>query len=184
MAMNNDDKNLNDLFNRFNSEWDTHEPPLRHQQRFMQRLEGKKKKGFPYMIFLPIAAAILILFGVFLNQQANRGVQQQEMATVSPKVKETQMYFASIIDKELAKIEKENSPETKKVVQDALLQIQVLEKDYDKLNKELMANGENKKIIHAMITNLQTRITFLEEVMTQIENIKKLKENYHENNSI
>lgn len=32
-----------------------------------------------------------------------------------------------------------------------------------------------------MITNLQTRISFLEDVLTRIENIKKIKEDYHEN---
>jgi hypothetical protein len=59
-----------------------------------------------------------------------------------------------------------------------------LEKDYEKLTAELLKNGENKKIIHAMITNLQTRIRFLEEVMANIENIKKLKEQHHENKTI
>lgn len=178
----NDDKNLNELFNRFKDEWDTQEPELGHQKRFLDKLEGKKKKGNPYLLILPIAAAILILFGIFINYQMDSDSKQ--LAAVSPQVKETQMYFSKIIEKELAKVQKEDSPETKKMVQDALFQMQALEKDYDKLNADLAENGENKKIIHAMITNLQKRISFLEEVLNRIENIKKIKENYHENNSI
>jgi galactokinase/mevalonate kinase-like predicted kinase len=91
------------------------------------------------------------------------------------------MYFSGIIEKELAKVEKQNTPETKQLVKDALYRMHALEEDYNNLTKELQENGENKKIIHAMITNLQTRISFLEEVLTQIENIKKIKQNYHEN---
>ena len=79
-------------------------------------------------------------------------------------------------------MKKEQTPETRKLVHDALHHMQELENDYNKLTRELAEKGESKQIIHAMITNLQTRISFLEEVLTQIENIKKLKENYHENN--
>lgn len=178
----NDDKNLNELFDRFKDQWDTQEPALGHQKKFLEKLEGKKKKRPPYLLILPIAAAILILFGIFINYRIDQGNKQ--LAAVSPQVKETQLYFSKIIEKELAKVEKEDSPETKKIVTDALHQMRILEKDYDKLNADLAENGENKQIIHAMITNLQKRISFLEEVMTRIENTKKIKESYHENNSI
>ena len=181
----NDDRNLNDLFDQFKDQWDTQEPELGHQQRFLNRLEGKKKNSnIPYRLFLPIAAAILILFGIFINDRMDVFGSEQEVA-ISPKVQETQMYFASVIKNELAKIEKEkDSPETKQLVQDALTHMEKLEKDYDKLNEELAKNGESKQLIHAMITNLQTRITFLQEVLDRIESIKKIKENYHENNAI
>ena len=84
----------------------------------------------------------------------------------------------------MAKVQKENSPETKKIVQDALVHMQLLEKDYDKITHDLAQKGENKQLIHAMITNFQTRISFLEDVLVKIENVKKIKESYHENNQI
>lgn len=178
----NEDKNLNELFKNLEGQWDNHEPLLGHQQRFLDRLEGKKKRS-PLTLILPIAAAILILFGIFTvyNNNGTTDATQEQMANVSPEVQETQMYFASIIEKELAKVEKEKSPETEMIIRDALVQMKKLEEDYNKLTHELIDKGENKQIIHAMITNLQTRISFLEEVLTRIENIKKIKENYHEN---
>ncbi|RYJ42435.1 hypothetical protein [Flavobacterium beibuense] len=178
----NEDKNLNELFKRLEGQWDNHEPVLGHQQRFLDRLDGKKKKHSPILILLPIAAAVLILFGIFnvYNEDTN-GNNNQQVAKVSPKVQETQTYFAAIIEKELAKVEKEKSPETQMIVQDALVQMKKLEQDYDKLTQELIEKGESKQLIHAMITNLQTRISFLEDVLTRIENIKKIKEDYHEN---
>jgi uncharacterized protein YsxB (DUF464 family) len=182
--MNTDKNNLEELFNGFKGQWDTEEPELGHQERFLKKLGTKKrKKTINFRLSIPVAAAILILFGLFITF-SNDIFQGEEMAEISPEVKETQIYFTSIIEKELAKVEKEDTPETRVLIKDALVSMEELEKDYEKLTAELLKNGENKKIIHAMITNLQTRIRFLEEVMANIENIKKLKEQHHENKTI
>lgn len=182
--MNNENKELDKLFAGLNGQWDTEEPAKGHQDRFLDRLEQgkrKKKKGLLFRLAMPSAAAILILFGIWTIYKPDTAANPEtSVAKLSPKVQETQMYFAGIIKKELAKVEKENSPETQVLVKDALQRMDALENDYNKLTREMLARGENKQIIHAMITNLQTRISFLEDVLTKIENIKKLKENYHE----
>jgi DNA-directed RNA polymerase beta' subunit len=186
--MKNED-NLNDLLNSFNGQWDTDEPAMGHQKRFLDKLEEKKKKKgkmdkiFPYKIALSIAAAIIVLLGVFITYKPVVAPQNR-LAKVSPQVRETQMYFSSIIEKEIVKLKEEDSPETQKIVRDAFEQMKVLEKDYDKLINELITKGENKQLIHAMITNLQTRISFLEEVLIQIENTKNLKEKYNDYKTI
>jgi len=179
--MKNEKDSLDNLFNSFDGQWDTEGPSLGHQERFLNRLEGKKQHRFNLRVAGPVAAAIALFIGLFITfgPQMGRNTAANKM---SPKAQEAQMYFSGIIEKELAKVEKQNSPETKQLVKDALYRMNALEQDYNNLTKELQEKGENKKIIHAMITNLQTRISFLEEVLTKIENIKKIKENYHENN--
>jgi len=181
--MKNEKDNLDELFGHFEGQWDTDHPDLGHQERFLNRLDVKKKQRFPYKLAAPVAAAIVILMGLLIvfNPMQDKNVALNKM---SPQAKEAQVYFSSIIKKELVKVEKENSPETKKIVEDALNHMQLLEADYNKLTLELQEKGENKKILHAMITNLQVRIAFLEKVLAQIENIKKIKENHHENNII
>jgi uncharacterized protein YsxB (DUF464 family) len=179
--MKRENENLDEMFDLFKGQWDTEEPVAGHHDRFLDRLEKKKKnpKGLIYWITIPAAAAVVLLLSMlFIYSPANN----TQLAKVSPKTKETQVYFASIINNELAKVKQENSPETKILVQDALMRMQELEKDYDRITHELASKGESKQLIHAMITNLQTRISFLEEVLTKIENIKKIKETYHENN--
>jgi uncharacterized protein YdiU (UPF0061 family) len=172
--------NLDNLFNSLNGQWDTEEPDSGHEDRFLYRLEGRKKKsGLLYKLVMPAAAAIAILLGIMITYTPTKDHSQ---VAISPKTEQTQLYFASIIQKELAKVEKENSPETKMLVQDALRHMEQLEKDYTKITHELAEKGENKQLLHAMITNLQTRISFLEDVVAKIENIKKIKENYHDNN--
>ena len=47
--------------------------------------------------------------------------------------------------------------------------MKVLDQDYEKIIKELETNGESKQIIYAMISNLQTRISFLQTVLEHIE---------------
>jgi hypothetical protein len=180
--MNNEKRNIDEMFSRFNGEWDIDEPAAGHEDRFFDRLAGKKKKtktNLLYKIAIPAAAAIVIMLGIMLTFNPKT---ENNAVAMSPKAKETQVYFASIINKELAKVQKENSPETKKIVQDALVHMQLLEKDYDKITHDLAQKGENKQLIHAMITNFQTRISFLEDVLVKIENVKKIKESYHENN--
>lgn len=182
--MNTDKNNLEGLFSGFSGQWDTEEPALGHQERFLEKLGNKRRKRtISFRRLIPVAAAILILFGLFITFSPDV-VKGEEVATISPEVKETQMYFTSIIEKELAKVENEDAPETRALIKDALVNMENLEKDYEKLTAELLKNGENKTIIHAMITNLQTRIRFLEEVMANIENIKKLKEKHDENKTI
>jgi DNA-directed RNA polymerase beta' subunit len=187
--MKNEDK-LNDLLNSFNGQWDTDEPAMGHQKRFLDKLELKNKKKkkkdtkiYPYKIALSIAAAIIVMLGVFITYKPVVAPQNR-LAKVSPQVRETQLYFSSIIEKEVAKLEEEDSPETQKIVRDAFEQMKKLEKDYDRLINELVTKGENKQLIHAMITNLQTRISFLEDVLIQVENTKNLKEKFNDNKTI
>lgn len=182
--MHNKKDTIEELFKHLDGKWDTEEPSDGHAMRFMERLENKKKKSVLKPLFklaLPIAATLIIAFGVLITY-----MQKDEVSPVamSHATLETHNYFTGIIEKELTKVEKESTPQNKLLVQDALKKMREMEDDYNKLTKELSEKGENKKIIHAMITNLQIRISFLEDVLTQIENIKKIKENYHESNQI
>jgi hypothetical protein len=52
--------------------------------------------------------------------------------------------------------------------------MKILDIDYQKIIKEIATNGENRQIIYAMISNLQTRISFLQNVLTQIEATEQL----------
>jgi len=177
-------KNENEMgewLDSFNGQWDTEEPSLGHQNRFMERL-SKPKKKFPYRTVFAVAASVVILLGIFINHEL--ATSKSATAAMSPEVKETHLYFNSIIKKELAVLKKENTPESRQMVEDALKQMADLDNDYKKLTTELAEKGESKQLIHAMITNLQTRISFLEQVEKQIEFIKKIKASYHEKNTI
>ncbi|NNL01131.1 MAG: hypothetical protein HKP39_02520, partial [Eudoraea sp.] len=99
----------------------------------------------------------------------------------SPEVSQTQFYFANLIEGQINDMVNESTPETKKLVDDTLIQLNKLEINYKKLEQDLINGGNSKLILSAMITNFQTRIDLLQEVMDKIENIKTFK-NYNDEN--
>ena len=70
------------------------------------------------------------------------------------------------------------------MVNDALVQMEKLDREYDKLRKDLVKSGQDKRVIFAMVTNLQQRIDILNNVLSSIEEINKLKNPNNESNYI
>jgi len=62
-----------------------------------------------------------------------------------------------------------------------MIQLKKLETNYKQLETDLINGGNDKLILSAMITNFQTRIDLLQDVINQIETIKNLK-NYNDEN--
>ena len=103
------------------------------------------------------------------------------MAKISPEVSNSQVYFASLIEDRVKLLENESSPEAQKIISDTMIQLKKLETNYKQLETDLINGGNDKLILSAMITNFQTRIDLLQDVINQIETIKNLK-NYNDEN--
>lgn len=173
------DKELEHWFNNQQGNWDLAEPKTGHKARFLTKLNQKPAKNPVFKLknwWKPLAVAasftLLVSFLMF-NKTAPKA---KELADISPKMEQTQDFFTTSIAKDLERLKNQNSLQHKKLVEDALQQLEKLEKDYKKLKSELAVSGENKRVIHAMITNFQTRIALLTQVMEQIDNTKSLIE--------
>ena len=101
--------------------------------------------------------------------------RDEQVAEISPEVSKTQFYFASLIEDQVRELENGSTPETQKIIDDTLKQLQRLETNYEKLEQDLLNGGNSKLLLSAMITNFQTRIDLLEDVLNQIDDIKTLK---------
>jgi hypothetical protein len=180
MEMNND--KMDDLFEKFHGQWDIHEPDDDHYDRFLARQARKKSKANRWYA-LSIAASILLIvsFFTFFNDNLNKAPQNSDLQFASRQTRETDSIFTAMIRLELEKVQQKKSPINEKIVADALIQMQKLDQDYEKIKQELIKNGESKQIIHAMIRNLKIRIAFLEDVLAHIENNEKLNDTTHEN---
>ncbi len=179
--------NLEDLFNNLQGQLDTHEPHIGHRERFLDKLNTKDtvvKKGINWWKHLSIAASVVLVVTLSLTQFKNDSTRQEQVAEISPEVSNTQVYFASLIQEQVKSIQKESTPETKKIIDDALLQLKKLEANAAKLEQDLINGGNTKLILSAMIRNFQTRIDLLQDVQNQIEAIKKLKDYKDENYTI
>ncbi len=171
--------------NIFNNpaDYDILEPKAGHRERFARRLSNRKTEKNHKRKFW-IAAAVLIMFLGGSIGGYQKFVEAEQAAFVQPEIKKTQDYFTEIIEQELEIIQTEETPESRKLVEETMSQLKKLEKDYDKLLKDFRINNENKALINAMIENFRQRIQLLEFTKQQLEEIKKIKNTYYEQGQI
>ena len=170
------DDDFNKLFKKFENQWDVQELNADHKVDFLNKLNTKQpKKSFATV--WAIAASIVVLIGISVFYKNDK---PKEFKFASQETKRTDSIFNILIENELVKLQEKSSPENEQIINDALKQMKVFDADYEKILKEVQKNGENKQIIYAMISNLQTRISFLQNVLTRIEENEKFKNSTHE----
>ena len=171
--------NLEDYFKKNKEKFDFAEPNMGHFERFQNRLEGdsqksEKKGGTPWYI-LAVAASVLLFFGYWMgnyNQNdPNRGL---ELAEISPQMEETQNFYVATIQKEVEEIRSMQTPSNQRIIDDAFKQLELLETNYQKLTLELKESNADKRVIYAMITNFQSRLLVLQNLMDQLEEFNEL----------
>ncbi|QOG00840.1 anti-sigma factor [Flavobacterium sp. MDT1-60] len=170
--MKKENDNLNELFNKFENQWDVQEMNSDHQVDFLNKLNKKQPKKKNYWFVTAIAASIVLMLGISIFYKNEK---PKEFKFASKETQRTDSIFSILIDNELVKLKEKSSPENEQIINDALKQMKVFDADYQKIINELQKNGENKQIIYAMISNLQTRISFLQTVLKRIEENENLK---------
>lgn len=184
-----ENKNLEEFFR--DVDFDVAEPSQGHHERFLEKLKKahiKPVKKFtkvrtlwsPVLAVAAGLALIVMLAGNFMGINMKPGAA--DLAAISPEMKQTQQFYTNLIKTELAKVQEANTPETQAIVNDALAQMEKLDKDYEALKVDLKNSGQDNRVIFAMISNLQQRIDVLNNVLTRIETIKELKSQKNENN--
>ncbi|MBC7000000.1 hypothetical protein [Cytophaga sp. FL35] len=181
---------LDILFKNLQGEFDIENPSKKHQDRFLEKLNSQqgtipvKIRKATWWKPLSIAASFLLI-GVltFLIYPDNSSLDEQ-VAEIAPEVSKTEFYFANLIEQQVTELKTASSPETKQLVDDAMNQLNKLEQDYKGLEQDLINGGNSKMILSAMITNFQTRIDLLQDVLARIESIKKTENNDDEISTI
>lgn len=184
------EESIDKLFKELQGKFDVASPDEGHQQRFLEKLNASKgmmtlkQKKIRWWKPLSIAASVAILCAVGIGLLNRPPTLEERVAKISPEVSQSQLYFASLIEDQVKELESESTPETRKMIDDTLLQLKKLENDYQRLEQDLLNGGNSKLLLSAMITNFQTRIDLLQDVMGQVDQIKNLKPYTHENVTI
>ena len=152
------------------NEFDIQEPHSGHLERFERKLNQPKKINRTSWKWLSVAASVILLLGFWMG--SNHQKSQLDLADISPKMEEVQTYFVSTINQELKTLEKNRNLDTETIIENALEELEELEDEYKSFVKELTVNGQQRKIISAMIKNYQQRLDILENTLKQIEQIK------------
>ncbi len=169
---------LDELFKKHQNNWDIEELNANHKDDFLNKLNQKKSKR-NYFTPYAIAASLILFIGISFFYKSNEKPKKLEFASVE--TRQTDSIFSVLIQKEFVKIKAKKSPENDIIIADALKEMKILDTDYQNIIIELKNNGENKSIIMALMTNLQTRISFLQNVIQHIEDNEKIKKSYYEN---
>lgn len=184
--------NIDNLFESLANQFDSEVPNVGHQARFLDKLNNtsktevvftQKSKFSLWKPLLGIAATLtlIVVFPFGLKQQAT----QNDLASISPEMAETQNFFAATISQELERLNKEKTPEVQTLIKDAITRLNKLETAYELLKTDLVESGDDKRVIYAMINNFQNRIELLQTTLEKIEDIKTLKNNTnYESNTI
>lgn len=181
---------IEELFERLHDDFDHQEPSVGHQARFLNKLtqsEGvvqltPNKTVWWRPLAIAASIALVCVLGVQLYQTQNS--IQDQIVEIAPEVSKTEFYFASLIEAHVEQLKNEKSPETAQLVDDTLIQLKKLEKNYEQLERELINGGSGDMLLNAMIINFQTRIDLLQEVLNHVESIKTLKNQNDENFTI
>ncbi|MDM9632441.1 hypothetical protein [Robiginitalea aurantiaca] len=179
-------ENIEALFKSLEGSFDLETPSAGHRERFLSRLEAQKDAssgggGNSWWKTWSIAATIALLLAssVFIFRPEPN--MDSQIAKISPEASETTRHFAGLVSLQVQELEQMSTPETKPLIEDTLNQLNQLETDYQKLEQDLIEGGDSKLILSAMITNFQTRIDLLREVMERVEEIKQFKNETYEN---
>ncbi|MGB1284123.1 MAG: hypothetical protein ACPG44_06615 [Polaribacter sp.] len=163
---------MEDKLHEFFSEndFDFQEPHASHLERFERKLNNTKNNHKTSWKWLSIVASIVLVFGFWLG--SNHQKPPIGLAAISPKMEEVQTYFVATIHQELKTLEENRSLETETIIENALEELEELEDSYNTFIQELTKNGQQQKIVNAMIKNYQQRLEILENVLKQLEQIK------------
>ncbi len=177
--------NLENLFEKLQDSFDYGEPAAGHQARFLEKLNASKgvveisRKRRSWWGPLSIAASVAVLIAVGIGFFNTPPTLKEQVAEISPEVSKSQFYFANLIEEQVKQLESKSTPQTKRMVDDTMVQLRKLANDYGQLEQDLLKGGNSKLILSAMINNFQTRIDLLQDVLDKIESINNLN-NYND----
>jgi hypothetical protein len=176
-----------------------------HEQRFMARLDNEMpvdQKGGNRYFYFSIAAVLVVALGIGLfmfndpvstgnevelvdtpSSEAEPGNVPDErqflLSDVSPEFKQIENYYMASINMELAKLE--INDDNKALIDAFMLELEELDKEYQRLNAELNEAGPNEQTIEAMVANLQLRLELLLKLKNKLNEIKNSKNKNYEN---
>lgn len=155
--------------------FDMEEPPAHLWNKIEEQLGGWEapKKKLNRTLWLSIAASLIVVLGItgMLTYKAKAPVS---LADVNPDYAKKQMQFASLIE------EKKDSLEVLSKINPALYNkfnqdIERMDRDYQKLKKELGDSPNQKMVVKAMVKNLELQLQVITQQLTIINQVNEYK---------
>ncbi len=167
---------------------DNDQPRKGHEDRFLQKLESLpgqrpvRRIRFRHAIQVAASIAIILTSAILLvkkDKSGNRVAQQEIPAAVM----EADVYFAGQVDARYDEIRDFdfNDAEEKALL---LEELKDLENYHQQLMKDLEANPDDDRVISAMIRHYQLKLEVMDQIITQLNQVKSEISEKHEKESI
>jgi hypothetical protein len=162
---------------------DSERPREGHEDRFLQKLERLPKRSpvrrirFRHAIQVAASVAIILTSALLLVRKDKSGskVAQQEIPAA---VMEADFYYTSQVDaryNEIRDFDFEDAEE-KEVL---LNELKDLESYHKQLMKDLEANPDDDRVVSALIRHYQLKLEVMDQIITQLNQVKsEISENY------
>ncbi|MBX2828016.1 MAG: hypothetical protein KTR22_07625 [Flavobacteriaceae bacterium] len=165
-----------------------------HEARFEKRLQeafSEKKEKRATFLWMKIAAAVMVFlgltYGFFFWGNDGGGTENPDEITVipeevdpgitlgdiSPELKKVQDFYLNGIQVQLASLEEDN--DNKELIDGYKKRLAELDKEYERLNKELNEVGPTEATINALIDNLKLRLELLFKLKNKLKELKQLE---------
>ncbi len=162
---------------------DSDRPREGHEDRFMQKLESLPKRSphrrirFRHAIQVAASVAIILTSAILLVRKDKSGnkVAQQEIPAA---VMEADFYYTSQVDARYNEIRDFHfeDAEEKTVL---LNELKDLESYHQQLMKDLEANPDDDRVVSALIRHYQLKLEVMDQIITQLNQVKsEISEDY------
>jgi len=167
---------------------DSDRPREGHENRFRQKLErspvGRPDRGIRFRHAIQVAASVVLILTsaivLIRTDKSGSKVAQQEIPEA---VKEAEFYYASQLDARYEEISGFDfgDKEEKAVL---LEELKELENYHQQLIKDLEANPDDERVVSAMIRHYQVKLEVMDQIITQLNQVKSEISENHEKESI
>jgi hypothetical protein len=147
-----------------------------HEDRFRQKLERLPKQApvrkirFRHALQVAASLAIILTSAILLVRSFESG-DQLAKEEIPEAVVEANIYFTSQVDARYDEIKEFEF--TEKEEKDLLLkELQDLEDHHQQLMKDLEANPGDERVVNALIRHYQLKLEVMDQIITQLNQIK------------
>ena len=155
---------------------DSDRPREGHEDRFRQKLERLPRQApvrrIRFRHAIQVAASLaIILTSAILLVRSNQGDDKLAKEEIPEAIVEANVYFASQVDARYDEIKEFefNDQEEKDLL---LKELQDLENYQKQLMKDLETNPGDERVVNALIRHYQLKLEVMDQIITQLNQIK------------
>ena len=168
-----DNKKEFDQFDAPAALWEKIEQQL-DEKRINSSSPGRKEKVVRLSFLLKVAATIIVVLGVGLWGYQYQKAESADLSNIDPQLAKQQVHYANLIEvkrSELKQIEKEEP----QLYSEFSSEIRKMDASYQKLKSDLPGSPNQEETVKAMIRNLQIQTELLNQQLSIIQQINKVK---------